>query len=1219
MSRALTAQLRSYKTIDAVLDSGANNHFFNTLANITDYKPSQGTLQLGDNTKVPTIGTGKFGTLDVVIAPSLTVSLISTKCLTINKKFVVTHIDDRAFILSKKYISNNNPEKYIKATATVQDDGLYHIDNIHKFLNVKHICNYTCCYTKRTKPYTAKEILHGSARNDYTATTVGLNPLEVLHVKLGHANEKLIKWIVKHNIVLGLGYTHDDVKNLTLKLCPSCMTGRMHAFPIPMSISNKEYGIFELLSVDIVVLNKTSLRGFKYTALYVDKCTSKVFPYHMALKSELLDTLKLIISEHGKERNPRSLHLRFLQADSGTEALSNEFTAYLSSSNIQLQVAAPHKHQQVLVERYVATVKNGLRTILAYNNAPVYYWCYAMDYYCYTFNNLPRAGKLTTRNEDFTGEKSDMSIAVPFYAEGYYHISPEERLALRHGKAFNPRGRRCRMLGYAGDANIATKNSYQCLIYGTTNSVLIRHDCYFKHYTDDEPSLLSAEVNQRDQSSFVPPQAVDYDELLDNDQYNEFSNAVVQRTAIIDADGASSSTVKHSSPYAKALEVMQKALTDWKPDKGTTDDSSRNAVLQMFTTAASNSSKSNSSKYIAPTARKLPPAGAAKSTRSTRPVSKSTKHPKQSESNTRYPHRERKSTERLAYHTELLQMQADINEGEHARKPLPLPTSLEEAFQGPEAHEWFKAYTTEMQRIIDRNTFDICSDDIQSDDTKKAIKSKFAFRLTRKPDGTLKYKVRLVACGYSQVYGRDYLDTYAPTAKYKSFCIVMQLAAVFGWIIKGIDVENAYLESDIDKPILMYLPHDVYRTPHGKSIKTKLNLSLYGLKQAGELWNRLLNEKFITLEFTRLAHDQCTYIHRDDETGAVTIIIVYVDDIIFTGNDETKIDYIIDYLASEFTKLTELGEITRYIGVDLQRDTINDAIMLSQVPFTKSYLESAATADMKPKSVPLNPTVDYRVPGNTNNDSIQEPIGKLRYLADRTKPELLFSVGILASTAAHPSDTHLQGLKHITRYLLDSKEDYLTLGGEDKTIKLFGFSDASYIPHADSKSQLAYCFFLNLTSGTICARTKKDTTVSHSSAEAEVKALDMAIVQAVWLRGFLAELGYEQKEATVIYTDSLSAKVLAETFNLSNNSAHLVMRLNYIHQEIVAGNIILKYIDTQNQVADILTKALPVAAFKPLKHKLLHGFSNQPIEAKLKIKKVKMIKKNKVQKKLKFA
>jgi hypothetical protein len=1239
---------------------------FTSKDDVSDIRNLRGTLHLGDNTTIPTIATGKYGILDVVVAPSLTLPLISTSWLTINKKFVVIHSDNKAFILNENAKPSIDLEKYLVATATVLNDGLYHIDDMQKF--TKYVDRCHCAVL--VKPLTPKEVLEGSARIRYKATTAGLNPLEVLHVKLAHANESLIKHIVKNDVVIGLGYTYDDIKDLTLKVCPACMAGRMRAFPIPPSISRKIYGVFELLSVDIVILNRISVRGFKYTAIYVDKATSKSFPYHMSSKSELLNTLKAVIAEHGGNRNPRSVKVRFLQADSGSEQLSTAFTEYVRQADIQLLLSAPYKHQQNLVERYIATIKNGLRTVLAYNNASSYYWCYAMDYYIETLNNLPRMGHKISRNEAFTGEKPDVSAAVPFFATGYFHVTSDERMLTSSGKAFALRARRCKMVGYPQDADAATKNSYLCLTDGTTNNIVVRHDCYFEHYTDSA-SLLSAEVSQRTQSSFVPEAPENYDELLGPVEHNDLLDADQEEdpegvtalaptatsnstifdngpdpvpspvtapvtspvTAPVTSPVPSPVTPSETSPPGPEPETVPKtgmtpALAQLlarlrkappiEPSKSNDEAPSKKIIHSL------NDLKSKSRPIKRMLRQKVPQrpqwlrdfelAPARTSAFICESVVANNKEMSQtmnSESNSvksksenveknvesvGQPDTSQSSVPNIDF---LERTQNKLNIG---RVPLPVPSTLEEALKGPEGDKWLEAWRTEMNRVISRNTFDVCDEEVQDDEHIKGIKSKYAFRLTENPDGTLKYKVRLVACGYSQVYGRDYFTTYAPTAKYKSFCVIMHLIATFSWYIKGIDVENAYLESDIDADIYMYLPRDTYRNAKGKSIKTKLNKSLYGLKQAGELWNRLLNDKFIKLDFDRSIHDQCVYIKRDKNTGSITIVIVYVDDIIVTGNDETTIDEVIDFLASEFVKLTELGELTRYIGVDIKRNNIEHTISLSQLPFTKSYLDKESTPEMNAKSVPLNPTLDYRVRGNSSNPPILEQLGKLRYLSDRTRPDLLFATSILATGATNPSEAHNQGLKHVTRYLAGDPDSSVVLGGTDQDIRLFGFCDASYVPHADSKSQLAYCFFLNLESGTVCARTKKDTTVSHSSAEAEVKALDLAIIQAIWLRGFLAELGYPQTEPTVIHTDSLSAKVLAETFNLSNNTAHLVMRLNYIHQEILAGTIALRYINTENQVADVLTKALALAQFLPHKLKLLRGFGKIPIEPKTKSK-----------------
>ena len=138
------------------------------------------------------------------------------------------------------------------------------------------------------------------------------------------------------------------------------MRGKMKSFPIPASITNKVYKVFEYVSVDIVYFNSPSIKNFLYSALYVDKATTKVFQYPMKLKSELLETLKSLIREYGKGQNPKSIELRILQSDWSTEITNKEFTDYLKENNIKFQSSAPSKHAQNLVERYVYTMKDGV-------------------------------------------------------------------------------------------------------------------------------------------------------------------------------------------------------------------------------------------------------------------------------------------------------------------------------------------------------------------------------------------------------------------------------------------------------------------------------------------------------------------------------------------------------------------------------------------------------------------------------------------------------------------------------------------------------------------------------------------------------------------------------------------------------------------------------------------------------------------------------------------
>ena len=466
------------------------------------------------------------------------------------------------------------------------------------------------------------------------------------------------------------------------------------------------------------------------------------------------------------------------------------------------------------------------------------------------------------------------------------------------------------------------------------------------------------------------------------------------------------------------------------------------------------------------------------------------------------------------------------------------------------------------------------------------------FRKTIRPDGTIKYRVRLVACGYSQILGKDYDETYAPTAKYRSLCIILNLAAIFNWDIEGIDVEQAFLESPLDKEIYMTLPKDVYcqRGFPNKPILVKLLRSLYGLKQAGELWYKTVKEILTDFKYVCLIHDACVFIKRNLETGKVVIVVVYVDDILFIGDDKEEIQEILTHVASRVTAMTTMGEVTRYIGVEIKRDRVNHTLSLSQQPFIDKIVQNNEVGEKSAIPIPMQPQADYNTPGDGTYPPIQKQVGEFRFLADRTRPDIQAAVGILGSSAVMPNKAHLKGVDHLARYIKGSRDMLLTFGGsDDSKVELFCYTDAAHLQDTTSKPRMGYAFFLNLESGTVYAKSVKSNTVSHSSCEAEAKAIDAAAIQTIWLRGFLAELGFTQTEPTVFYTDSASAIDLGELFRVGKNSIHMTMRLNFIHECIQNRTISLKYINTNLEVADVLTKLLPVSAHELHTQRLMKG------------------------------
>jgi len=187
-------------------------------------------------------------------------------------------------------------------------------------------------------------------------------------------------------------------------------------------------------------------------------------------------------------------------------------------------------------------------------------------------------------------------------------------------------------------------------------------------------------------------------------------------------------------------------------------------------------------------------------------------------------------------------------------------------------------------------------------------------------------KARLVARGFSQVEGLDYIDTFSPTLRQDTFRIFISIAVQNKYDLHQMDIKAAYLNADLEEDIYMEIPEG-----ESKRGYCKLNKALYGLKQAGRMWNNTLNEALIKLKFIRFKSDPCFYIKRDKNNNIVCMLAVYVDDIVIAGNikeiNETK------YLIMNKFKAKDIGEVDFIIGIKFKK--CEDGYIIHQ----KGYLE----------------------------------------------------------------------------------------------------------------------------------------------------------------------------------------------------------------------------------------------------------------------------------------
>ena len=159
---------------------------------------------------------------------------------------------------------------------------------------------------------------------------------------------------------------------------------------------------------------------------------------------------------------------------------------------------------------------------------------------------------------------------------------------------------------------------------------------------------------------------------------------------------------------------------------------------------------------------------------------------------------------------------------------------------------------------------------------KSIVDCKWIFKLKYKADGFLKrHKARWVAKGYTQTYGVDYQETFAPVAKMNTVIILMLMVAHYNWKLLQYDVKNAFLHSDLDEEIYMNIPSGFEGDTCNKVCKLKK--ALYGLKRYSRAWFERFVKVMKEFEYKQSQGDRTLFI-KHSVTGGVTAFLVYVDD-----------------------------------------------------------------------------------------------------------------------------------------------------------------------------------------------------------------------------------------------------------------------------------------------------------------------------------------------------
>jgi hypothetical protein len=409
---------------------------------------------------------------------------------------------------------------------------------------------------------------------------------------------------------------------------------------------------------------------------------------------------------------------------------------------------------------------------------------------------------------------------------------------------------------------------------------------------------------------------------------------------------------------------------------------------------------------------------------------------------------------------------------------------------------------------------------------KNVVDSKWVYRTKYKADGNVeKYNARVVARGFTQVYGVDYMETYAPVAKLASLRTILALAVHLGWRIDCFNFNAAYLNGELgdSEEIYMELPPGY----GGGNIEyvAKLDKALYGLKQARCIWYDTFARALAELGFHASAADLGMFYACFGEH--TLILIVHVDDCTLTSSCPKLMVKYKEKLDSIFP-LTDLGNIHFLLSIQVIYDQHRHTISLSQLSFIDTIIARFSLIDAKPYNTPMVPSATYSKRDSPSSPTdlacmckvpYHEAIGSLMYVAVTTHPDISFTVSTLSQFLDNLGEAHWEAVKHIFRYLKGMRDHTLTYGMERQ--ELHGYTDADRALQEHHHAISGHTFIIDR--GVVSWSSQKQELVMLSTVEAEYVAATHTAKECIWLRHLTGELFPSFNMTTTLFCDNQAA------------------------------------------------------------------------------------------------
>ncbi|KAK8569060.1 hypothetical protein V6N12_007592 [Hibiscus sabdariffa] len=474
------------------------------------------------------------------------------------------------------------------------------------------------------------------------------------------------------------------------------------------------------------------------------------------------------------------------------------------------------------------------------------------------------------------------------------------------------------------------------------------------------------------------------------------------------------------------------------------------------------------------------------------------------------------------------------------------PKTYQEAVSSPDSEKWLEAMRSEMDSMSENQVWTL----VEPPEGIKPIGCKWVFKKKTDMDGNVQtYKGRLVAKGFRQIHGIDYDETFSPVAMIKSIRILLAVAAFHDYEIWQMDVKTAFLNGKLEEDVYMTQPEGFVAPENARKV-CKLQRSIYGLKQASRSWNLRFNEAIQEFGFIRNEDEPCVY--KKFSGSIVSFLVLYVDDILIIGNDIPTLQSIKTWLSSCFS-MKDLGDAAYILGVKIYRDRSRRLLGLSQSTYIDKVLKRFSMEESKRGFLPMRHGISLSKEMCPSTPQERErmsqipyasAIGSIMYAMICTRPDLSYALSMTSRYQANPGEGHWTAVKNILKYLRRTKDVFLVYGGEEE-LRIKGYTDASF-------------------------QTDKDDSRSQSEAEY------IAAKEAVWIKKFITELGVipSISDAVDLYCDNNGAIAQSKEPRSHRRSKHILRRFHLIREIIDRGDVEICKVNTDDNIADPLTKPL---------------------------------------------